>query len=239
MQPLKETLPSDDGVLFVFYDFETTQNTRYSDNATLHLPILVCLQQFCSQCEDVEDGDCQRCGVRKHSFWADPIGSLLAYRCQSRSWVKKVVATAHNAKAFGLHVILNRAAQLHWQPELIMNGLKIMCMKMEHLVFLDSVSFLPFPKRKLPQAFGLTARKSWYPHLFNTEENLDYMGPIPTVSYYGANEIGESERAEFLAWYEGQRDSVFDNRLMLETYCQDDVTVLRQLAECLGESSCK
>ena len=40
--------------------------------------------------------------------------------------------------------------------------------------------------------------------------------------------MGESDRAEFLAWYEGQRDRVFDNLLVLETYCQDDVTVLRQ-----------
>ena len=28
MQPLKNALPSSDGVLYVFYDFETTQNTR-------------------------------------------------------------------------------------------------------------------------------------------------------------------------------------------------------------------
>jgi len=38
-----------------------------------------------------------------------------------------------------------------------MNGFKIMCMKMERLVFLDSVSFLPFLLRKLSVAFGLTA----------------------------------------------------------------------------------
>jgi hypothetical protein len=100
-----------------------------------------------------------------------------------------------------------------------MNGLKIMCMKMEHLVLLDSVSFLPFPLRKLSEAFGLTAHKSWYPHYFNTEENLDYMGPIPDISYYGAKDMGESERADFLALYEGQRDRVFDNRFVLETYC--------------------
>jgi len=70
---------------------------------------------------------------------------------------------------------------LKWNPELIMNGLKIMFMKMEHLLFLDNVSFLPCPLRKLAEAFGLTACKSWYPHCFNTEENLDYVGPIPDV----------------------------------------------------------
>ena len=231
MRPLKDEALPNDGVLYVFYDFETTQYTRVLDGgATLHVPNLVCLQQFCSRCEDVEDAECQceRCGVRKHSFWADPVGDMLTYLCDPRPWVKNVVAIAHNAKAFDLHFILNRAVLLKWQPELIMNGLKIMCMKMHHMVFLDSVSFLPFPLRKLPGAFGLTACKSWYRHLFTTEENLDYVGPIPDISFYGADDMGESERAEFLAWYEGQRDRVFDNRLVLETYCQDDVTVLRQ-----------
>jgi len=74
-----------------------------------------------------------------------------------------------------------------------------MCMKMEHLVFLDSVSFLPFALRKLPDAFGLTATKSWYPHYFNTEENLKYVGPIPDASYYGVNEMSVGEERFFLS----------------------------------------
>jgi hypothetical protein len=32
-KPLKIVLPSGDGVMFVFYDFETTQDTQYSDTA--------------------------------------------------------------------------------------------------------------------------------------------------------------------------------------------------------------
>ena len=36
MQPLKNELPRSDDVLFVFYDFETTQDTKFSDNATAH-----------------------------------------------------------------------------------------------------------------------------------------------------------------------------------------------------------
>jgi len=47
MRPLKDVLPdASDKVLYVFYDFETTQNTKYSDKATLHVPDLVCVQQF-------------------------------------------------------------------------------------------------------------------------------------------------------------------------------------------------
>jgi len=47
MRPLKDVLPdTSDKVLYVFYDFETTQNTKYSDTATLHVPDFVCVQQF-------------------------------------------------------------------------------------------------------------------------------------------------------------------------------------------------
>jgi len=150
--------------------------------------------------EDVERY-CVQCGGRKHSFWDDPVGSMLSYLCEPRPWINKFIAIAHNTKAFDLQFILNHAILVKWRTELIMNGLKIMCMKIEHLVFLDNVSFLPCSLRKLPEAFGLKASKSWYPHYFNTEENLEYIGLIPDASYYGANEMSESERRDFLVWY--------------------------------------
>ena len=100
MRPPKNVLPVGDRVLYVFYDFETTQNTRYSETATLLIQNLLCLQQYCSKCEDVEDvgRDCVQCGVRKHSFWDDPVGSMLSYLCEPRPWVNKIIAIAHNAK---------------------------------------------------------------------------------------------------------------------------------------------
>ena len=86
------------------------QNMWLSDKVTIHTPYLVCVQQFCRQCEGVEDcGDCVRLGKRKHSFWDDPVGVLLLYVRQPRPWANKVVAIAHNAKVFNLHFILNRA----------------------------------------------------------------------------------------------------------------------------------
>jgi hypothetical protein len=91
--------------------------------------------------------------------------------------------------------------------------------------------FLAFPLRKLLAAFGLTASKSWYPHYFNKTANLDYVGQIPDTGYYGVNEMGVSERTEFLAWYEEQKSVVFNNGQTLESYCQDDVTVLRQACQ--------
>jgi hypothetical protein len=85
--------------------------------------------------------------------------------------------------------------------------------------------------RKLPDAFGISATKSWYPHYFNTNANLDYEGSIPGIEQYGVDEMSEWERKEFMSWYDAQKHKVFDNRRVLEQYCQDDVTVLRQACQ--------
>ena len=85
--------------------------------------------------------------------------------------------------------------------------------------------------RKLPAAFVLTSSKSWYPHLFNTVANLNYVGSIPDMQLYGVTEMSESERKEFTAWYDAQKGKVFDNRRVLEDYCHDFVTVLRQACQ--------
>jgi hypothetical protein len=230
MKPLQNEPASTDNVLYVFYDFETTQVTKYTEKATVHVPNLVCLQQLCSKCESIEDieQDCLQCGRLLHSFWQDPAGDVLFYLCEQRPWVNKVIAITNNAKSYDLQFLLNRAILLKWQPEIILNGLKKMCLKFEHIVFLESVSFMPLSLRKLPEAFGMTSSNSWYPHYFNTKETLDYIGPIPDVSYYSESEMGISERREFLECYEGQNDKPCDNKRVLESYFEDDVTVLRQ-----------
>jgi len=233
MQPLKNELPRSDDVLFVFYDFETTQDTKFSENANEHIPILACTQHFCTACEMLDDveTDCDRCGRRRHSFYVDPVGDLLSYLCEPRPWCNKVVAIAHKAKAFDSQFILKRAILLNWNPQLILSGLKIISMKMQHIHFLDSISYLPMPLRKLPKAFGLSSQKTYFPHYWNTKANLDYVGPIPDIKYFGADEMSEGERKDFMSWYNKQKDKVFDNRRVLEQYCQDDVTVLRKACQ--------
>jgi len=92
MRPLKDARPpAGNKVLYIFYDFQTTQNTRYVDVAKLHLPNLVCVQQFCSRCENEEDGaDFVRCGRRKHSFWQDPVGELISHLTEPHPWANKI-----------------------------------------------------------------------------------------------------------------------------------------------------
>jgi hypothetical protein len=89
------------------------------------------------------DIDCERCGRRRHSFFDDPVGDLLSYLCEPSPWCNKIIAIAHNANAFDSQFILRRVVLLKWTPELILTGLKIISMKMQHILFLDSISYLP------------------------------------------------------------------------------------------------
>jgi len=75
--------------------------------------------------QDDYSQDCARCGKREHSFFEDPVGDLLSYLIEPRPWCKRIVAIAHNAKAFDAQFILNRAIFRKWTPELILNGLEI------------------------------------------------------------------------------------------------------------------
>ena len=94
IRPPKDASPlGSEEVLYVFYDFETTQNTRYTDEAKLHEHNLVCELQFVSRCDYEEDlGDCVRCGRSKHSFQHDPMGEFISYEIEQSPSAKMFVA---------------------------------------------------------------------------------------------------------------------------------------------------
>jgi hypothetical protein len=146
--------------------------------ATLYVPNVVCLQQFCTQCEQQPDidVDCLRCGKRRHSFSVDPVGDLLTYLCKPRRWCNKIAAIAHNAKSFDSQFILYTAVVLKRAPELILNGLKIACMKMEHMTFLDSASHLPIVLRKLPRSIWSFGEVIMVPTLLQYEKQSGLRG---------------------------------------------------------------
>jgi hypothetical protein len=80
---------------------------------------------------------------------------------------------------------------------------------------------------QIAEAFGLSSSKSWYPLYFNTEENLDNVGAKSDVSYFGLGEMSDAEWKDFL----GLKAEIFDNKRVLEQFCQADVTVLRQACQ--------
>jgi DNA polymerase type B, organellar and viral. len=79
-----------------------------------------------------------------------------------------------------------------------MNGQKIISLK-EKVTWLDNFNYRTMLLRKLSEVFGLTTKKSWYPLLFNKAENMNYIGPLPVISYYGVEQMRKSERKAFLS----------------------------------------
>ena len=57
---------------------------------------------------DIE-ADCELHGRRNHSFRDNPVRDLLSYLCETLRRVSKVVAIAHNARAFDSQFVSNRA----------------------------------------------------------------------------------------------------------------------------------
>ena len=80
---------------------------------------------------------------------------------------------------------------------------------------------------KLPKAFGLTElSKGFFPHLFSTAENQDYVGPMPGLEYYDPDGMKSESREAFLEWYKKQTH--FDFQKELVKYCVSDVDILQR-----------
>ena len=57
------------------------------------------------------------------------------------------------------------------------------------------------PFGKLPKAFGLPSTKIYFPHLFDTLENQNYVGPLPDEKFYSPDTMSPDEREKFTEWH--------------------------------------
>jgi hypothetical protein len=185
---------------------------------------------MCAECQDVDDIDipCDQCGQRSHVFWEDPVGKFIDYLRESRKFADNIYVISHNSRGYDAQFLLKRFLELGWRPDLIMDGTKILSMKVEHLVFIYSLNYINMALKSIPKLFDVTCKKGFYPHFYNTHANLDYVGLYPDAEYYGADYMSEGERTQFLAWHGEQKDEIFNNREQLLAYCMDDVKILRQ-----------
>ena len=143
------------------------------------------------------------------------------------------IVVAHNFQGYDGYFIQNYLNKNAVKYEVILRGAKILSMAipMFNIKFIDSLNFIPMSLSKFPKTFGKTELcKGYFPHLFNKEENQNYVGPIPCQADYGAKFMKPEERETFLAWHKEQRESgyVFNFREEIVKYCRSDVDILRQ-----------
>lgn len=148
------------------------------------------------------------------------------------------ICVAHNAAGYDtrlLFTVASKMAKTSIVP--IMRGAKFMQLKVnQRLVFRDSLLHVKGSLRNLAKDFctDTNLRKGHFPHLFNSIENYDYVGPIPDKKYFDLAFVlkNEKDKEEFDAWYNtwaNRTDWNFMNEL--KAYCIDDVLILGKIVK--------
>ncbi|KAG5864370.1 hypothetical protein JTB14_034245 [Gonioctena quinquepunctata] len=234
IQPDTRTPPSGN-FLFIFYDLETRQEMVQADGSLLHEPNLCVYSQRCHNCIlEKSSNVCQSCGFRQKVINGhDVISKFMDHVLQIRKKFKIVTVLAHNGGGFDHQFILNYIlTKTDLTPDLIMRGTKLISMMVGNVKFLDSLNYFPMALSKLPKAFGFTElKKGYFPHLFNTVDKQNYIGPIPPLEYYDPDNTKDAQaRGELMKWH---ADKVAENynfhfQKEIEEYCISDVDILTE-----------
>ena len=207
----------DKPTLHVFFDIEATQDTsRHIAN------LLVTETEHDDRPERFKGEDC----VKHFLEWLDTL---------TENDTRSVTVIAHNFQGYDGYFIVDEYHRQQRVIEQVRNGGKLMQVTHDRIRFIDSLSFFQMPLSAFPKTFGITElKKGYFPHLFNTPENQEYVGPIPDMKYYMPETMSVSGRKAFETWYAQQvADQVqFDFSKELIEYCQSDVKLLK--AGCLN-----
>ena len=232
MQPLK-VHQDNSKYLYVFYDFETQQCTSIDgdDEKKIHTVTLCILHKVCTDCLEMSDISvfCNTCGVREFIFDRDPVNQMMELLKSMKNF-RKIVVLAHNSSGFDGQFILRHFIDWNTDPNVILNGSKIIMLQFGNMKFIDSLNYFFMPLSGLPKAYGLDcASKGYFPHLFNKPQNQNYIGVMPPMETYTPNTMSPKDRETFISWYNDQiKDGyIFNFKQEIIKYCKQDVNILR------------
>ena len=146
---------------------------------------------------------------------------------------KGCIVVAHNFQGYDGYFIKDFLIQNAIHYEIIYRGAKSLSLKVPgwDIRFIDSINFIPMALAKFPKTFGQDELcKGYFPHMFNKEENQNYVGPIPCQNDYGVNFMRPGEREAFMVWHDEQvaNNYRYDFRQEIIKYCRSDVDILRK-----------
>lgn len=226
--------PMKEDYLFIFFDLETRQDEALSEDpdVSVHKVNLCVSKQYCWKCINNEDY-CDVCNERTHIFRSDPIVKFMAYIMEVRKQFRSVCVIAHNGRGFDFQFIMKYILEnTKFTPNLITRGTKVLLMQIDNVRFIDSLSYFPMSLSVLPKALDLPPekKKGYFPHLFNTLANQNYVGPMPPSHYYCPDSMFDKNFQDFHKWYNDQVCSryTFDFQKELLEYCLSDVDILAQ-----------
>lgn len=129
---------------------------------------------------------------------------------------------------FVMNYIINNILPKDSQPYIISKGSKLLSIRFRGVRIIDSYSFIPIPLAQFPSAFGIDElKKGFFPHIFNTMENQNYIGEQhPERHYYAPQFFSTAKLQEFDTWYNEVKNKPFDFQREFQDYCWSDVFLL-------------
>jgi len=193
---------------YLFFDYEAQQDSG------VHVPNLVIIHDFSGK-----------------KFVFNDNSEFCEWLIEERH--RNYTAIAHYARGYDSHFIMQYCVANTIKPKTIYNGTKLMELRIRplNIRIIDSHNFVPFPLAAFPKTFGLTElKKGYFPHLFNTPENENYIGPIPAKEYYCFDTMTPENRNKFIEWHDQKVNEgyVFDFAKEIAEYCDSDVDILRR-----------
>lgn len=238
--------------VFVFFDIETRQDVPVGlagKKLMRHVPTLVVAHVMCDECidrttTDKKCEDCPLCGVYEYSFtgdssvnqfgeWLfDDFADKIATIGSQRKIKIMIHVFAHNFMRFDGHFILEYIWQRRFRDvEMVMNGRKIMMVKVGNIKMVDSLCLFQQPLAALPTSFGFQdkVKKGFFPFLFDREENVN-KGTItmPDRNFFSSKYMKPHTVLEFNEWYEQHKQDPFNLETDRLGYCRSDVEILRR-----------
>ena len=201
--------------IFVYFDIEAQQDMGN------HVANLVCAETDQNDVQLTFQGkDC----IQEFLQWI--------YTMSNKEDAQKVIVVAHNFKGYDGYFILEELYKQHaTNLQQIVNGAKILSLELPNVKFIDSMNFFPMALSNFPKTFGLDElKKGFFPHFFNTQEHQIYEGYMPDKSYDDPDGMLPARKNEFETWYDEKVSEryIFNFQHELLTYCQSDVTLLKQ-----------
>ena len=204
--------------LFVYADFEAMQNAE-----GVFVANLLCYSSTEEQTIHVSEGeDCALQFLRDLDDLVD---------VPDRDDEREILVVFHNLKGFdGMFILHELYQQQREVVDQLTVGAKVLSFKSGPLKFIDSLCFLPMPLASFPSTFNLTElKKGFFPHLFNTPDNQQYVGRIPYLEFYDPNGMMAKKKDELTRWHADQvrRNVSFHFRQEMIDYCKSDVALLK------------
>jgi G:T-mismatch repair DNA endonuclease (very short patch repair protein) len=145
-----------------------------------------------------------------------------------------VYVIAHNSKGYDSNFILKEIVDKNYVGiELIMQGNKILRMKMGNTKFIDSLAFLNLPLRDIPKAYALEYdSKGFFPHEMHTTRNVHYKGWFPSLDKFGLKYMKPADVKDLKTWHKQEKNRhkvekiQYNLHAELKKYCIKDVQIL-------------